>query len=139
MAATSHQFAGLGSRAIAAIVDAILLFVANGIVGAASFVAIGLDMGSPVVSLLNLIVFFGYFIVLEAYNNGQTVGKMIVNIRVRKSSGGELDLGGSIVRNVLRIVDILPFFYIIGIILVLVTDDEQRLGDLVADTVVVEA
>jgi len=56
----------------------------------------------------------------------------------RCDDGSPIGWSESIIRNLLRIVDALPTLYLLGAILVLVTDDEQRLGDIAANTVVVK-
>ncbi len=137
MAQSELQLAGLGSRAIAIIIDTIILVVVGGALAALTLgVGTGLaDAGSLLLSALGLL----YFIVLEAYMGGQTLGKKLVNIKVVTEDGQDLELVGSVIRNVLRIIDALPFFYIIGIIVIVVSDDNQRIGDIVGNTVVVKA
>ncbi len=80
----------------------------------------------------------GYCIVLESLY-GQTLGKIRLRISVVSEDGSPIGWGDSIIRNLLRIVDALPFLYIVGIIAVVLTDDEQRVGDLAASTLVVES
>ena len=78
-----------------------------------------------------------YFIVMEALK-GATVGKMAMKLQVVKAADGSaISWMESIIRNVLRIIDALPFLYIIGIILIAVTAKKQRVGDLAAGTIVV--
>ncbi|MFW6153179.1 MAG: RDD family protein [Halobacteriota archaeon] len=137
MAGTDMQLAGLGSRAIAIIIDTIVLIIIGA--GLAAF-TVGFgpspgDAGNLVIGAIGLL----YFIVLEAYADGQTLGKKLVNIKVVTEDGDDLDLVGSLIRNVLRIIDALPFFYIIGIIVIVVSDDNQRIGDIVGNTLVVKA
>jgi len=62
-----------------------------------------------------------------------------VNIRVTSDDGTSLALGESLVRNVLRLVDWLPGFYLVGIAGVVVSERNRRLGDRVAGTTVVSA
>ncbi len=50
-----------------------------------------------------------------------------------------LDFGRSLVRNLLRIIDSLPFFYIVGLILVASTEKRQRIGDMAASSIVIKA
>jgi uncharacterized RDD family membrane protein YckC len=78
----------------------------------------------------------GYHTVLE-WRTGKTFGKYLVSIRAVERDGGSLSLRSSLVRNVLRIVDWLPLFYVLGILLVLVSDDHERLGDRLGGTAVV--
>ncbi|MDQ4142652.1 MAG: RDD family protein [Actinomycetota bacterium] len=139
--------AGVGSRFAAALLDALLqlaliyglpLIVAfgMGMFGAAS----GESLGWVLLSLWFIwffLVFFGYDVLFETLNNGRTVGKMAVGIRVVRVGGGPVGFITSAVRNLLRIVDILPGMYAVGMISVLVTTRNQRLGDLAAGTLVV--
>lgn len=137
MAQTDLRLAGLGSRAIAIIIDTIVIAIIG--VGLAAFtVGFGpspADVGNLLVGAIGLL----YFIILEAYADGQTLGKKLVNIKVVTEDGGDLDIVGSLIRNVLRIIDALPFLYIIGIIVIVVSDDNQRIGDIVGNTLVVKA
>ena len=79
----------------------------------------------------------GYFILLEWLLNGQTPGKRMLHIRVIKQGGYALRFFDTLLRNLLRVVDFLPLFYGVGLTSLLLTRDSQRLGDLVAGTLVV--
>ncbi len=94
--------------------------------------------GTPatIALLLWLSLSIGYHTVLE-WQFGKTLGKFLVKIEVTAADGSPLTLRASAVRNVLRLVDYLPLVYIIGIVLVVLSDRQQRLGDRVAKTVVV--
>jgi uncharacterized RDD family membrane protein YckC len=62
----------------------------------------------------------------------------MMTIKVVDESGGSLDGRRIVVRNILRIVDWLPFLYIMGFILLSTSNSKQRLGDIAAKTVVVK-
>jgi len=66
-----------------------------------------------------------------------TVGKKVLRIKVAKEDGGPCGITSSLIRNLLRIIDVLPFLYIVGMILVTRSSKRQRFGDAVAHTVVV--
>lgn len=122
-------------RIAAFLIDAILFGVVYGVL--TSIVsAISDTLGALVGGLIG-IVFFVYFIYFEA-EYGQTVGKMLMNIVVVTEDGDPITYRESTIRTLLRIVDALPFFYLIGLIAIYLTDRNQRLGDLLADTVVVK-
>ncbi|MEF8808838.1 RDD family protein [Natronomonas sp.] len=122
-------------RIAAFLIDAILFGVVYGVL--TSIVsAISDTLGALVGGLIG-IVFFAYFIYFEA-EYGQTVGKMLLNIVVVTEDGDPITYRESAIRTLLRIVDALPFFYLIGLIAIYLTDRNQRLGDLLADTIVVE-
>jgi uncharacterized RDD family membrane protein YckC len=79
---------------------------------------------------------FLYFVALEAMT-GKTVGKLLTGTRVVDASGGRIGWGKSFIRNLLRIVDSLPFFYIVGLIAIIASKEKQRVGDMAAKTFVV--
>ena len=114
------------------LVDFLLLGIALGLlVVVAGVISDGLAVA---VSGLSGLLVFAYFIYMEG-TYGQTVGKRVLGIVVVKADGSPCDMKASVIRNVLRIVDGL-FVYLVGLIVILVTDDDQRVGDLVGDTVV---
>jgi uncharacterized RDD family membrane protein YckC len=86
--------------------------------------------------LIYVVLTLGYFTIAEALT-GQTVGKRLTGIRVVTEEGEPISWGKSIGRNLLRIVDSLPAFYILGIFLMARSDKLQRCGDRAARTIVV--
>lgn len=121
----------IGRRVAAIIVDLILLGVITSVIGSA------LGPGG-LTGAIGLVITFGYYIYLEG-NYGQTLGKMALGLVVVTENGNDIDYRPAAIRTLLRVVDVLPVLYLIGFILILVTDRKQRLGDIVADTVVVRA
>jgi uncharacterized RDD family membrane protein YckC len=83
-----------------------------------------------------LVVMFLYFVLLEGLG-GATVGKRLMRLRVVDVNGGRAGLVRSLIRNVLRVVDGLPTMGLVGAILIVVTPERTRVGDLVAGTRVV--
>lgn len=74
----------------------------------------------------------------EALCDGRTLGKAALSLRVvRAADGGRPSARALAIRTLLRVVDGFPCFYALGILLVVVSPDRQRLGDLAARTVVV--
>ncbi len=88
-------------------------------------------------ALISLIPWFLFLPILEG-KTGQTIGKMIMKIRVSKTNGTTINIGNSIVRHLFDIVDYLPFLGIIGLLVASNNEFNQRVGDLVAKTIVVE-
>jgi len=121
-------------RVAAILIDLVLIGIVTSAVGGV-FTRIGL---ASVAGLLGLVITFGYYIYLEG-NYGQTIGKMALGLVVVTEDGGQIDYKPAAIRTVLRIVDVLPILYLIGFVVLLVTDRTQRIGDLVANTVVVRA
>ena len=87
-------------------------------------------------TLFFTLVFFLYFIILEGLG-GATVGKRLLGLRVVREDGSACGLGRAVVRNVLRIIDGLPFLYLLGVVIIGRSEKKQRLGDILAKTVVV--
>ena len=79
----------------------------------------------------------GYGIVLEWFWRGQTLGKRLLRLRVMDAQGLRLQFSQIVIRNLLRFVDMLPAFYLLGGIACLVSRRAQRLGDFAANTIVV--
>lgn len=68
---------------------------------------------------------------------GTTLGKMMLGLKVIKLDGGRYGWKSALTRNISRVVDVLPIFYLVGVVSIGVTDWKQRLGDLAAGTQVV--
>jgi uncharacterized RDD family membrane protein YckC len=82
--------------------------------------------------------FIGYFVVCEMLTSGRSIGKRAAGLRVVRADGGAPGFWSSTLRNLLRLIDMIPFpFYLVGSVLVLATTRNQRLGDLAGGTLVV--
>jgi uncharacterized RDD family membrane protein YckC len=145
---TSLDFAiaGIGSRFLALALDTLIQVLLGFIVGIGGTMAIGAlaevlpksaMWGFALLVLFYFLLYFGYFAFFEIIWNGQTPGKRKAGIRVIKDSGRPLTAAESIARNLLRIVDLLPAFYALGIASALLTKENKRLGDFVAGSLVV--
>lgn len=135
------NLAGLGSRIAAAVFDALFLGVLLALAAFGLF-SLADRIGSPLLAiglgwLVVTILVIGYFVAFETFNDGRTPGKTMIGIRVVGADGQPVRFGPSLVRNLLRLVDLFPAFPIIGPIAILVSDRNQRLGDLAAGTIVV--
>ncbi|MBM3449874.1 MAG: RDD family protein [Armatimonadetes bacterium] len=73
----------------------------------------------------------------EAIWNGQTPGKRVVGIRVVRIDGRPIGFGQAATRNLVRVLDALPVYYAIGVLVMFLNKSQRRLGDLAAGTVVV--
>jgi uncharacterized RDD family membrane protein YckC len=91
--------------------------------------------GGP--ALLFFLVVMGYYIALES-SMGATIGKKVMGLKV-VADNGELTLGAVVIRTLMRIVDALPFLYLVGFLTMAIRSDHKRLGDMVAGTNVVKA
>ena len=144
---TSLEFplAGIGSRFLAVALDTLLQFAVYIVLGliallVASFGvvgALGKQWGIAILIFIAFTIQFGYFALFEALWNGQTPGKRWTHLRVIQDSGRPINAYDSVLRNLLRIVDTLPSLYAIGIITMLISKENKRVGDYAAGTVVV--
>jgi uncharacterized RDD family membrane protein YckC len=140
------EIAGIGSRFLAIAIDTLIQTAAAvivGIGGALLFISF-LRMREPstiwlaaILIVFAFVLFYGYFAIFEAIWNGQTPGKRTVGIRVIKDSGRPITPAESVARNLLRIVDQLPTLYATGVVSMLLSKQNKRLGDFVAGTIVV--
>jgi uncharacterized RDD family membrane protein YckC len=104
--------------------------------GAGEYVALFNDIISIALIVIPwLVVLPGY----ETFKKGQTIGKAIFGIKVLNSDGSKLDIISSIVRHLFDFIDFLPFGGLVGLATATSNKNAQRLGDLVAKTIVVEA
>lgn len=83
-----------------------------------------------------MVVQLGYFVVCECYM-GRTLGGRVVGLRVIQENGQPVTLLSSIIRNLLRVIDFLPSFYVTGFLVSFFHPKGKRLGDLLAGTVVI--
>jgi uncharacterized RDD family membrane protein YckC len=137
MARSSPAYATAGARVFAFIVDGFLSAIV-----AIIFVMMGAATQSDGLMLLMylvaLVASFAYFIGFEA-TSGATPGKRLLGIKVVKEDGSPMDWGAAIIRNVLRVVDYLPFSYLLGFCLIVFQSRKQRIGDMAAQTLVVKS
>jgi len=139
--------AGIGSRFIALLVDMLIWFagflvlmilIAVFVPENAALSKIPKQWAVALVIFIVFLLFWGYFTLFEAFWNGRTPGKRVARIRVIQRSGRAIGLFESMARNLVRYIDMQPFpLYAVGVIVFFVTRQHQRLGDLVAGTLVV--
>lgn len=145
--ALEFAIAGAGSRFLAIAIDtliqlAVLLGLALVALAGAWIVerggtAIGKWIAAALI-VCGFLLYYGYYAGFEAAWSGQTPGKRAVGLRVISQSGQPITPYEAILRNLLRIVDQLPGIYAVGVVSIFLTEKNQRLGDLVAGTVVVQ-
>lgn len=135
--------AGLGSRFAAYALDALIQVVTFTLV---AIIVVNTTNGGQTGSLVRagslsaavLVVFFGYFVLLDMLWSGRSVGKRAAGIRVVRPDATSIGFWSSLLRNIARLVDMLPFpFYVVGSILILATPKNQRLGDFLGGTLVI--
>ena len=128
--------AGIGSRFMAVLIDYAICGVAYVLLLLGSL-AIGSGTLATIVSVtVVLVINVAYFTIFEAFGGGRTLGKRVTGLRVVTSGGGQVGLRASLIRNIIRVLEA-ALLYVPAIVSVLVTRDNQRLGDLAAGTIVV--
>jgi len=152
LVAIEFPLAGLGSRFVAILLDYLLqgatvfllivvfaLLLSSTIGGGLTHASNNLPAkwGVAIAIAIPFLLEWGYFTLFEAFWRGQTPGKRIMRIRVIQQTGRPVSLFESMGRNLVRIVDWLPVMYVIGVISMFATRRQQRLGDLIAGTLVV--
>ncbi len=133
--------AGPVTRFLAWLIDLVAIVALNAI--AQRTLQIAGFVGAEFVQAATIIEYFvlstGYGICLEWVWRGQTLGKRVLGLRVMDAQGLRLDFSQIVIRNLLRTVDILPGFYLVGGVATVFTRNAQRLGDLAANTIVVRS
>jgi uncharacterized RDD family membrane protein YckC len=145
-----YEIAGIGSRFLAALVDSFIVLLLEAVI----LISVVLLMRSyfseslseisrlgmwlyAIIGLLLFILYWGYYIFFEMTWNGQSPGKRWLGLRVIRTDGTPITLAESIIRNLMRVVDILPTFYGVGVVVMFISEQSRRLGDLAAGTLVV--
>lgn len=147
--AFSYTIAGIGSRFLAAIIDTFLLFIVQLFLVGVLFGFIHLfnvndsnDMAMSIMlavwGVVSFAFFWGYYIFFEMFWNGQSPGKRLIRLRVVREGGRPITFGASAIRNLIRVIDFLPSFYGLGVVVMFIDRHARRLGDFAGGTLVVK-
>ena len=149
-----YELAGLGSRFFAVFIDlaiqlavavallAMLAWAQSAFAGPAALPPSAPERTVRAVELALAVfaafmLFFGYFIAFEWLWEGRTPGKRLLGIRVVRDGGFPLDFTSSVIRNLVRILELALGFYAISAVSTLLSPQNRRLGDMAAGTIVV--
>ena len=150
----AFALASIGNRFLAAAIDHFIQYLSMGIAAWIFLTAAGFGGGEQggtldqiateapkwaiaIMIVVIFLLFTGYFILFEWLWDGQTPGKRLLKLRVIRDDGRPITLWEAIARNLLRIVDAFPGLYSVGLIVVFLSNRDQRLGDIFAGTVVI--
>nr|WP_139164547.1 RDD family protein [Dendrosporobacter quercicolus]NSL50042.1 RDD family protein [Dendrosporobacter quercicolus DSM 1736]SDN31061.1 Uncharacterized membrane protein YckC, RDD family [Dendrosporobacter quercicolus] len=129
--------AGIGSRCAAILIDGLVFlpvaYLTAAILGNSwsdGFALEGLSL------YLTMLLSFAYYVYFESAI-GATIGKMMIGLKVVKTDGSPCDVRSSAIRTICRLIDGLPFAYLLGAVMVWLSPVNQRLGDRLAGTVVI--
>ncbi|BFT69335.1 RDD family protein [Paenibacillus sp. P36] len=141
------QTAGIGSRAAAHLLDSLILIFVNVLLFVFVILVSRLYSGSwlpdladyllAITIVLWIVLNLGYFVCLEAFMGGQTLGKRWLGLRVIQNNGQSATLLSIIIRNLFRLLDVMPLFYFVGMLSIFLSSKDKRIGDMVAGTLVV--
>lgn len=127
-----YVLAGLGDRVLAKIIDTIIII---GYIFLLILLFSSIDSPIPFIIMLLPAVFFSFL--FERFNDGQTPGKNIVQIKVVALDGENVSTSMYFMRWLFLLIDLRLVTGVVGIISILVSDHSQRLGDIVAGTTVI--
>ena len=138
-----YHVAGPAKRGLAYMIDFVIratVVLVIAIVAQVAGLAAGAAMEHASMGLLLLVVFvveWAYYLVFETVWSGRTPGKRALSLRVVTEGGHPLRFADSLLRNLLRAADLLPFAYAIGLVVMGRDPRFRRLGDLAAGTIVI--
>jgi uncharacterized RDD family membrane protein YckC len=130
----TYRLAGIGSRVLAHLLDLTVLGAVIAIVGT----LVGTAFPQMILLLMPCFTLgpFVYFILMEGLCNGRTLGKWAFGLRVAMADGRPVTFAAALGRNLLRPADMLPGTYFVGLLAIFTNPCSRRIGDLVAQTVV---
>ncbi len=137
------QTAGIGSRFLAFSLDYLIIIASVAVLAIAinslepGLNNSGINFGSAILILYYFFIQLLYFLFFEITMGAQTPGKKIIGLRVLQTNGAMPTKTAIIMRNILRIIDMLPGSYFLGFLFIFFHPQERRIGDLVAGTMVV--
>jgi uncharacterized RDD family membrane protein YckC len=128
--------AGVGTRAIGLFIDSVIqvTVIVIAIVGLS---AAGSTLAAVVISSAAVLLVIGYDVLFEVYGGGRTPGKRVAGVRVVMDGGEPVGLRASLIRNIIRLVEGFLLWYLPAMVSVLISRDNQRLGDHAAGTLVI--
>lgn len=129
--------AGAGSRFLAIVIDALIVSAFSTAVYAVLLPFVAPGIAKAVSVTVGFFLTFVWHIYFETRRQGRTPGKRALGIRVVDARGLPVSLYQSLVRNITRALDFAPAFYGLGAMVTLFSSSNRRLGDIVADTLVV--
>lgn len=132
-----HELAGIGERFVAALIDrAIYIFILIATLFVGNLFH-STAFSSMVITIVAAAFVVFYDLLCEVLMQGQSIGKMVMKIRVISLNGNRPTLVQYLLRWLLRIVDCAVSGYLCGLICIVVTEKNQRLGDMAAGTVLI--
>src|SRR5258708_28946377 len=133
----SLEPAGAGSRFLAVLLDALITFAVASTIGAIARAMLSGGAASAIFITTSFVLTWGWHVWFETRGHGRTPGKRALSLRVVDARGLPVSLYQSLVRNIVRVIDFAPAFYGVGAAVSLFDPARRRLGDIVANTLVI--
>jgi uncharacterized RDD family membrane protein YckC len=131
----------VGRRIAAALIDLVVVFGLFLVLGftigesETSDASFSVELGGPATIVWIVLGLLYYFGTEAAW--GRTLGKLILGLRVLRLDGGRAGGRPVAIRTAMRAIDVLPFLYLVGFVVLMSTGKgHQRLGDMAAGTLV---
>lgn len=133
-----YELADLRDRIVAFLIDLFTMGVGISLLSAVGYQIFNSGTGVTVFSIFLFCIFLFYSLAMEILNNGQSLGKMAMKIRVIKMTGGRATFSDYVARWAFRMIDIWFSFGGIASVLIASSAKAQRIGDIVANTAIVK-
>ncbi len=135
----SFLLAGPVTRFLAWLVDIACIIAAGQVIatGLRLLEHVGPSASRSLGVIVSFLLMFAYYIACEWLWRGQTIGKRLLRLRVVDEQGLRLHFMQVVLRNLLRPVDMIPVFFVVGGLACWLSPRRQRLGDLAANTIVI--
>jgi uncharacterized RDD family membrane protein YckC len=131
-----YEVGGLGERILAYCID-LVIFIALAIIGGILAINLLSSTGISVYFIILGLMLLFYDLLCETFFNGQSIGKLVMKIRVISLDGTRPKFSQYLLRWLFRLVDFSITSWLGGLITIIATDKGQRIGDIVAGTVVI--
>lgn len=133
------ELAGVSARALAWAIDLLIMITAIAVVSCviSALSTIGGGLAMALLFIAIFLVQWWYSAVCEWWLGGQTLGKRVVGLRTLQERGIRITFLQAVIRNLVRVVDILPALYLLGGVSAILDRHGRRLGDIAAGTIVV--
>jgi uncharacterized RDD family membrane protein YckC len=129
--------AGAGSRFLAILIDAFIIMAIGTMIFSIVSTFLPRGVALAILVTVNFFLTWAWHLWFETRKQGRTPGKRALKIRVIDARGLPVSLHQSLVRNITRVLDFIPLFYGVGAIAVMASPSRRRIGDILADTLVV--
>jgi uncharacterized RDD family membrane protein YckC len=133
-----YPLASVGSRVGSFFIDATIYLIAYSILTVALASLIKSFDGLAIIGLLMTFVFLAYYFFLEMFSRGQTLGKRIIGLRVIRLDGQDPTPADFLTRAIFLLPDVIFSLGVPAVLLIASGRYNQRLGDIVAGTVVIQ-